>query len=120
MSNSEGGQLTDAGLKVQVKRLAGYPGYDDRKHELVRVLKKHTASDEHAERVVTKILDTRRPNENGFTSCPTPAEMIDYAAQVSANPNVADKNCSMCGGSGWRIIERGRVSGAEKCACTSL
>jgi hypothetical protein len=121
MKNSENGQITDAGLKAQVKRLAGYPGYDDRKHELVRVLRRHAVSDEHIERVVTEILDTRRPNENGFTSCPTPAEMIVYAAQVSGNQNLrrdADKNCPTCGGSGWRITERGRVSGAEKCACT--
>jgi hypothetical protein len=121
MSNSGNGQLTDAGLKAQVKRLGGYPGYDDRKHELVRVLRKHVASDEHVERVITTILDTRRPNEGGFTSCPTPAEMIAYVAQVSADPTmrkVADKNCPTCGGSGWRITERGRVSGAEKCACT--
>ncbi len=25
--------------------------------------------------------------------------------------------CSICGGSGWKIVERGGISGAEKCEC---
>jgi hypothetical protein len=120
MPIEEQGKPTDAGLKGQLKRVAGYHGYEDLKYELLRVLKSHASSNEHAERIVTHILDTRRPNENGFSSCPTPAELIDYALQVPAsldqrrNP---DKNCSVCGGSGWRIVELKGISGAEKCQC---
>lgn len=121
MANSEDGKPSDGGLKAQLKRLTAYRGYEDLKYDLLRVLRSHAASDEHAERIVTKVLDTRRPNENGFITCPTPAEMIDYAGEVPANPKqrkVADQNCSMCGGSGWRIIERRGLSAAETCACT--
>lgn len=28
--------------------------------------------------------------------------------------------CSICGGSGWKIIERDGISGAEKCECTGI
>src|SRR5229473_1706013 len=28
--------------------------------------------------------------------------------------------CSICGGSGWKIIEREGISGAEKCECTGI
>ena len=29
-----------------------------------------------------------------------------------------DENCKICGGSGWKIIERGGLSGAERCECS--
>jgi hypothetical protein len=112
---------TESGLKIQLKRLAGYYGYQDVKFELLRVLGKHAASDEHAERIVTLILDTRRPNENGFLTCPTPAELIDYAAQVPSTTGqmrLPDRNCTMCLGSGWRVVERKGISGADRCPCT--
>lgn len=32
---------------------------------------------------------------------------------------MADSNCPNCGGSGWRIVERAGLSGAEKCDCVS-
>src|SRR5579864_8048507 len=112
--------MNEALLKAQVKRLAGYHGYDDLKHELLRVLKTHAASNEHAERIVTHILDTRRPNESGFISCPTPAELIDYAGQIPARLNQhrkPDIHCPICQGSGWRIFEHRGMSAAERCSC---
>jgi len=33
---------------------------------------------------------------------------------------MADANCPKCGGTGWRIVERAGLSGAEKCDCVSL
>jgi hypothetical protein len=122
MINQELEKTTDAGIKAQVKRLAAYYGYEEFKHELVRVLKSRARSNEHVERIVTHILDTRRPNEHGFSSCPTPAEMIDYVAHVAPSLNQLrnpDKNCSICCGSGWRITERQRLSGAERCQCAN-
>ena len=32
---------------------------------------------------------------------------------------MADENCPKCGGTGWRIVERSGLSGAEKCDCVS-
>jgi len=29
-----------------------------------------------------------------------------------------DANCKICGGSGWKIIERGGLSGADRCECS--
>src|SRR5580704_1541699 len=30
---------------------------------------------------------------------------------------LAEETCAICGGSGWKIVEREGISGAEKCAC---
>ena len=32
---------------------------------------------------------------------------------------MADENCPNCGGTGWRIVERSGLSGAERCDCIS-
>jgi DNA replication protein DnaC len=29
-----------------------------------------------------------------------------------------DENCKICGGNGWKIVERGGFSGAERCECS--
>jgi DNA replication protein DnaC len=29
-----------------------------------------------------------------------------------------DANCKICGGTGWKIVERGGLSGAERCECS--
>jgi DNA replication protein DnaC len=29
-----------------------------------------------------------------------------------------DENCKICGGTGWKIVERGGLSGAERCECS--
>jgi DNA replication protein DnaC len=31
---------------------------------------------------------------------------------------MADENCPICGGSGWKIVERAGLSGAERCRCS--
>lgn len=31
--------------------------------------------------------------------------------------NLAEETCAICGGSGWKIVEREGISGAEKCEC---
>jgi hypothetical protein len=121
MANPGQENPTDAGLKAQLKRLSAYHGYDELKYELLRVLRTNASSGEHVERIVTRILDTRRPNENGFISCPTPAEMIDYAQEVPPRLNQtrpADKHCPICGGSGWCIVVFRGMSGADRCPCT--
>jgi len=33
---------------------------------------------------------------------------------------MADLNCALCDGTGWRPVERGEVSGVERCACNPL
>jgi len=121
MANAEQEKPTDAGLKAQLKRLSAYHGYDELKYELLRVLKTNASSDEHVDRIVTRILDTRRPNETGFLSCPTPAELITYSKEIPARlhqTKPADKNCPICGGSGWRIVVLRGMSGADRCPCT--
>jgi DNA replication protein DnaC len=33
---------------------------------------------------------------------------------------MADANCSVCGGTGWKIVERAGLSGAEACVCAAV
>jgi DNA replication protein DnaC len=33
---------------------------------------------------------------------------------------MADTNCPICGGTGWKIIERAGLSGAERCDCATV
>jgi len=33
---------------------------------------------------------------------------------------VAERTCPICGGTGWRIVEREGISGAEKCECANV
>ncbi|PYT10541.1 MAG: AAA family ATPase [Acidobacteria bacterium] len=32
---------------------------------------------------------------------------------------MSETNCPLCGGTGWKIVERGGLSGAERCECAS-
>jgi hypothetical protein len=113
--------ITESGLKKQIARLKAYHGFEDLRGELLRVLWQQAHSDEHSERIVTEIIDTRRPSESGFISCPLPSELIDYARNVPPEkpPAVrdADPRCAVCRGTGWRIIQRDGLSGAEMCGC---
>jgi DNA replication protein DnaC len=33
--------------------------------------------------------------------------------------NLAEETCAICGGSGWKLVEREGISGAEKCECVN-
>jgi hypothetical protein len=109
------------GIKKQIERLKGYGGYEELRIGLARVLQAKAASDEHAERIVTSIIETRMPGERGYLSCPGPAEMIAYvsATPITAPPSMRppDKSCACCAGTGFAIIERNGYSAAQPCEC---
>ena len=98
-------KLTEAGLKKQIARLRGFANYDGLRDELLRVLWSHAENDEQAMRVITQIVDTRQANENGFTPCPTPSELI---AMIKSTPvskpssvRAANRRCPDCAGTGY-------------------
>jgi hypothetical protein len=97
--------LTEGGLKKQIARLRGFANYDGLRDELLRVLWSRAESDEHAERIITEIVDSRTSNENGFTACPAPAELIAIARTIPTSKPTGmrspRRNCSECGGSGF-------------------
>jgi len=97
-------KLTEAGLKKQVKRLQGYANFDAFKEELLRVLWSHAVTDDHAERVVSRLIDAKVPNESGFSACPTPAEIIATCKLVPEKKQPArsaNKKCVQCFGTGF-------------------
>jgi hypothetical protein len=97
-------KLTEAGLKKQIGRLRGFGNWEALREELLRCLWSCAESDDHAQRAVTRLIDAKTPNESGFTSCPTPAEII---ATCKATPAVkkpaarANKRCPECFGTGF-------------------
>jgi hypothetical protein len=97
--------LTESGLKKQIGRLRGFTNYDGLRDELLRVLWSRAENDEHAEIIVTEIIDSRTSNENGFTACPTPAELIAIARTVPitkpAGLRAPRKSCAECNGTGY-------------------
>jgi hypothetical protein len=96
--------LSETGIKKQVGRLRAFANYEALRDELVRCLWTHAHSDEHAARVIDQLVDTRVPNESGYTACPTPAVIITACKAINPTKpkaSTADKKCSASFGSGF-------------------
>lgn len=96
---------TETFMTKQIGRLKGYPRWEGFRDELVKILWRHSDSNEHAERIVDSIIRTRKPNDEGFVSCPAPAELIEYckAEPTEAPPKAvaAKEDCPRCHGTGF-------------------
>lgn len=116
--------LTDQGLKAQISRLKLFPRYEESKAELLKTLWTHALSDEHAIRIVDRLIAGSAPSSGGVTMCPTPFQLTEIASQVpesGAPPPAPARNCQLCSGSGW-AMERRIVNGipydfARRCTC---
>ncbi len=99
----------------QVRRMAGLDGYPKKEPEaeaeLVIVAGKVGRSEAHLQGVIDEVMAV-------WTKCPKPAELRGLL--LMAQHSFRDMDCTFCGGSGWRIVERESVSGAERCACGSV
>jgi hypothetical protein len=51
--------------------------------------------------------------------CPKPVDIYDHFNPRPGEYLGAPQNtgCPLCGGSGWRIVERKGISGAKRCGC---
>lgn len=113
---------TVAGLAKQVNRLRALPrGEDERPWKILapeyeRILGRVGEDDAHLERIIDHVLD-HAAGESRF--CPTPAELANKAEEVSASiqPLRADPNCVICDGTGWKRVERGGLTGVDRCSC---
>lgn len=91
-----------------------FPGREDDRAqylaEIAAALGRATSED-----IVTSVVSEWLEN---FSERPTPADihrMVSrYVAGVESFP---DPNCERCGGEGWIIVERGGLSGADRCTC---
>lgn len=108
----------------QVARLGGLqfpPQTPEAWNELARVLQRRSVNQEHAERIVTRWLETE-------SHCPTPAELNYFAASVTGDPAldrpVLPAPCPECEpyGGTHRLVQRTRkngeiIEGLERCEC---
>ncbi len=113
--------MTERDLQAQVARLKTLPRGEDQpwgkagepglREELLRKLWTQAESAEHAKAIIDRVLDS-------VTFCPTPLELSDIAEQVPRPGQRKPKpRCGSCHGTGFRIVQRGRLSGAEPCQC---
>lgn len=112
--------VTETGLIAQIRRLRGYHGWEGLKDELLRILWREAYSDDHARRIIDSIIDERKPNEQGFVQCPTPAELADFARNEPEEIEVVSKprtDCLECRGTGWKHVMRGEYSCVQRCLC---
>lgn len=111
----EDGDRTWEKLKQQIARLAQMKNFPRGEpiaiRELVIALQWATSL-EQAEGVITAILRDALTD----TYCPMPAEIRRACKALQLDPQ-PDPLCQMCEGSGWRIIKRAGLSGANRCTC---
>ena len=112
--NQKDSDKTWVALKAQISRLGqmrGYPREPPALRELVLALR--TASTlEQATGVITALLEQATTE----TWCPMPGD-IQRVCNALRLPFLPDPACGTCDGSGWRIVERGGLSGADRCTC---
>jgi hypothetical protein len=94
---------------LQFARLRRMPGYPDGGEKpWIDALAKSANSIEHGARIIDRIIETTRRNEQGYPQFPLPAEIIDVAGCVPAlEPAPFDfEPSSTCGcNGGWLVIE---------------
>ena len=93
--------ITEAILKRQIARLKALPRGEERpwdvlREELLKYLWRVCASDEHAERIINKAIETSE-------FCPSPMELIRIGEEVSpiAPAQAKRQGCEVCGGIGY-------------------
>jgi hypothetical protein len=98
----------------RMRQLDGYPrfsGDETAENELVLAACRQASELRHIEQAINRIMSAGE-----WTRCPLPHEL---AAAVYAQTPPREFGCKQCGGTGWRIVVRGDLSGAEKCGCRS-
>lgn len=108
--------ISESVAAKQLRRFSRLPSFPDSSglKELVAMLWRHADDEAHAERAVDVLLERCH-------FCPTPADIHDACNETRISVDDAWKPnldpCPECGGSGWRIIQRGRYTAAERCPC---
>lgn len=104
------------GIGAQVRRLANInqrTQYDLREHQ--RVIQKNARTWEHAEAIITRIVDE-------CTDLPSPAEVAVICGQVPVpGEPTPTAECRKCNGSGWvfapRVVAGVTYDASERCGC---
>lgn len=107
---AESTELNEKHLMAQIGRLKAFHGWENLRHELLKILWRESQSDAHAERITDHVLSELRPNDEGFTACPVPAVFHEYCRCISgtdpAGIRPAKTDCQNCFGSGFVITTR--------------
>lgn len=125
-------KLTQEFLQEQIARLRVLPRGEDRpwgsgkkgeknyepalRDELLKALWEQSSSNEHAERIVNRVMETTQ-------FCPVPSELIATAQEVPERIGILrdpEAGCVECGGSGWKQTVRDGYSGVEMCKCVKV
>lgn len=106
-------QITRRFAAKQIGRLRGrmYDPQESQLDDLIDALMAGAESPEHATEAIDKLAD------DSIGECPTRADINRVLHETRRTERRPLAECSQCGGSGWRIMEKRGVSGAEKCDC---
>lgn len=108
----------------QIARLVAKPFFvAEAAPELARILFEQCANDDHAERIINAAIQRKfGPHDKIEDRCPGPADLAMLCAEVvpeRVELVTARSDCPDCGGTGWKIVERGGVTGATRCCGTA-
>lgn len=112
--NCRDGDKTWKDLKAQVARLSqmiGFPREPEAIRELVLALQA-ASSIEQATEVISAFIDGAESDSR----CPMPKAIREACRALQLAPQ-PDPLCQVCGGSGYRVVTRAGLSGAERCRC---
>lgn len=105
--------------KRQLRRMSGLDGFPQEPEAAEELLKAMMTFpiERDAEEFVTDWI-ARNP------VCPKPSNLRRTTGPEQREwvPSWAEKKpqCPTCSGTGWRIVERNGMSGAQRCACTEV
>jgi hypothetical protein len=102
IANSEAARLID--------RLNGLPKFPERSEgiqELVRALERSAQSNDHAERIVSEMLE-------GWRQAPVPVDVYEVAART--REEAPPQDCERCLGSGWEHERVGEYDFVKPCS----
>lgn len=79
---------------------------------LIDSLARVSEDESHAEKIVDSFKGAER--------CPSVGDIEKVAWETRSRDRRPDSQCPRCGGTGFRIIERRGLTGAERCNCDKL
>jgi hypothetical protein len=98
----------------QVKRLSGLKHFPKKPEAVLELIK---ALQSAPTEIAAQDFVDRWVEDD--TESPRPKDILSYFYPNQGFKAPPSTGCSICGGTGWRVIERGNISSVAVCSCRS-